>query len=140
MVFIYILIGRTGRYYTGITKDIVRRFREHQEGKSKSTKNMCPVSIVYLNLSYDHKNAHKLELIIKQKGAQKFLKDLYFNPNNNYGKIYTMDDILKGKALRFVNNEIVSSNNENDRQSKKDYSNNNHNSINASADDTPSND
>ena len=46
--FLYILKCSDGSFYTGVTTDIDRRFREHQEGKaSRYTRTRRPVVLIY---------------------------------------------------------------------------------------------
>ncbi len=46
--FLYILKCRDGSFYTGITKDIERRFRVHNAGKAaKYTRTRLPVELLY---------------------------------------------------------------------------------------------
>jgi len=35
------------KYYSGATNNLIRRFKEHNLGKSKSTKNRIPFKLVY---------------------------------------------------------------------------------------------
>ena len=47
--YVYILECSNGSYYTGSTKDIVKRIDQHQNGHgSNHTKKHLPVSLVYL--------------------------------------------------------------------------------------------
>ena len=46
--YMYILKCNDGTYYTGNTKDIDRRFKEHQQGLGAVyTKNRLPVEVLY---------------------------------------------------------------------------------------------
>lgn len=46
--FLYILECTDGTYYTGITKDLKRRFEEHNSGKgARYTRPRIPVTLVY---------------------------------------------------------------------------------------------
>ena len=48
--FVYILRCRDGTFYTGITKDVVRRCRQHNEGTaSRYTRSRRPVRLVTCN-------------------------------------------------------------------------------------------
>ncbi|NQU68570.1 MAG: GIY-YIG nuclease family protein [Candidatus Marinimicrobia bacterium] len=48
MVYVYILKSRKdGKFYTGSTTDLKRRLREHNDGKSKSTRYRRPLILVY---------------------------------------------------------------------------------------------
>ena len=45
----YILKCSDGSYYTGSTKDLQRRFKQHQNGEGANhTKNRLPVKLVYV--------------------------------------------------------------------------------------------
>jgi len=46
--FVYILKCRNGSLYTGVTTDLQRRLREHQQGSaSRFTRSQLPVKLVY---------------------------------------------------------------------------------------------
>jgi len=46
--YMYILECANGKYYTGSTKDLLRRFSEHQDGKGANfTSKHLPVKLVY---------------------------------------------------------------------------------------------
>lgn len=137
MIFVYILRSYNGIHYTGITKDIVRRFQEHNTGKSKSTKNLKPLSIVYLNLCYDYKNAHALELHIKNRSAKIFLDEFVLHPAKSYGSINTMKDVLDDSDLRLYKDSTSSNKQDNERQYKTDNNNNLNNSNTPAHNDTP---
>lgn len=86
-IYVYILQLSNGRYYTGMTKDIVMRFAEHNAGKSKSTKDYTPVAIVYLNSYTGYVDARKIEKHIKNRGAYRFMNDLRFGAGERLGMI-----------------------------------------------------
>lgn len=73
MVYIYILELQNKRYYTGITKDIVKRIMEHNKGKSKSTKKYRPVTLIHLETSDNYIHARQQEKYIKNIGAKHYL-------------------------------------------------------------------
>jgi len=53
-------------YYIGSTKDINKRFKEHENGYVRSTKNRRPLKLKYI-LEYDDiKTASKMEKIFKK--------------------------------------------------------------------------
>lgn len=46
--FVYILKCRDGSFYTGTTNNLVRRFKQHHEGRaSRYTRTRLPVKMVY---------------------------------------------------------------------------------------------
>ena len=73
--YTYILIGRQGRYYTGLTGDIMKRIEQHDKGRSKSTRNMLPVKLIYLIVSETRLEARRLEVKIKNRSALRYMYD-----------------------------------------------------------------
>jgi putative endonuclease len=73
MIHCYILKLNNDTHYCGITKDITKRFAQHQSGKSKSTKKYLPVNLVWLNEFYDMKSARIIEVQIKKQGVTRWL-------------------------------------------------------------------
>lgn len=73
---VYILKSlKNARHYTGITIDTDRRLREHNEGKTKSTRPHTPYKIIWTSKFMTKSDALKLEFKIKKKRAPNFLKE-----------------------------------------------------------------
>jgi putative endonuclease len=73
---VYILRCKDGTLYTGITKDIERRVKQHNDGKaSKYTQSRRPVNVVYKEKKMGRANALVREAEIKQysKGKKELL-------------------------------------------------------------------
>jgi putative endonuclease len=83
-VFVYILKLSDFSYYTGITKHIDIRLKEHNEGQSLSTKNLLPFKLIYLQKYDNYVQAREYEKSIKRQGAVRFLNKLYFKKNTNF--------------------------------------------------------
>lgn len=67
MYFVYILECEDGSLYTGITTDLERRFKEHQEGiGSHYTKAKKAKKIMYSEECSDRSSASKRELEVKK--------------------------------------------------------------------------
>ncbi|MGL4561899.1 MAG: GIY-YIG nuclease family protein [Brevinema sp.] len=65
--FVYILECQNGSFYTGITKNVEKRFHIHTAGKgAKYTKIHRPKKIVYIEQVSSHSEALKRELFIKK--------------------------------------------------------------------------
>ena len=77
-VYVLELVDRT--HYTGMTANIKRRLQEHQAGQSRSTLARLPVKLIFLLKIEGRKEARKLEVRIKQKGAKQWLNYLRFSP------------------------------------------------------------
>jgi putative endonuclease len=67
MWFLYILKARDRSLYTGITVDISRRLKEHNQGKgSRSLRGKLPVKLVFQERFRDRSSALKREAAIKR--------------------------------------------------------------------------
>lgn len=64
--FVYMLQCADGSLYTGIAKDMARRFKQHNDGTaSRYTRSRLPVSPVYHEVQPDQSSALKREAAIK---------------------------------------------------------------------------
>ena len=64
--FVYILRCADGTFYTGITTDVGRRCRQHNEGTaSRYTRSRRPVRLVYRERQADQSAALRREVAIK---------------------------------------------------------------------------
>jgi len=72
MWYVYIVKCRDGSLYTGITTDVERRLKEHNETSkgAKYTKARRPVSLVFQEEAADKSVAAKREYQIKQMKRQ----------------------------------------------------------------------
>ena len=77
MFYVYILKSlKDTDLYIGSTNDLKRRFKEHQEGKSFSTKFRIPFELVYYEAYKNEKDAHLREQSLKLRGnARRSLKE-----------------------------------------------------------------
>lgn len=76
--FVYILYLANHSHYTGITNYIKRRFDQHQSGQCYSTQKYLPCRLIWSKECKDRKEARKLEVRIKKRGAKRFLLDIKF--------------------------------------------------------------
>jgi putative endonuclease len=76
MYSVYIIQSkRNGRYYIGMTEDLLKRVADHNSNKNKSTKNKGPWELVYSENCIDKKTAWLRERQIKSyKGGEAFQK------------------------------------------------------------------
>ena len=76
MFFVYILKSlRVQRYYVGHTSDLEKRLKEHNTGRTKSTKAYAPWKVVHLEEFNTKSEAFKRELEIKSfRSGIKFKK------------------------------------------------------------------
>jgi putative endonuclease len=65
--FVYVLQCADGTLYTGITKDLARRTKQHNAGTaSRYTRSRRPVKLVYQEPQGSHSSALKREAAIKK--------------------------------------------------------------------------
>lgn len=70
-VVLYIYKSCRGTYYCGITNNLIRRVKEHKEGKSKYGKYFGFKEVVYLEWFDSYEEARQRELVIKYGGVKK---------------------------------------------------------------------
>ncbi len=73
MYYVYILRSTiTGKIYKGFTKDLKRRFEEHNRGDATSTKSGKPWILVYYEAFNNKTDARREELFLKTgKGKER---------------------------------------------------------------------
>jgi len=63
---VYIILCSDNSFYTGITTDMERRFRQHKEGKgAKFFRGRQPLRVVYLENGHSRSSATRREARIK---------------------------------------------------------------------------
>jgi putative endonuclease len=77
-VIVYIIATHYGTYYTGITNNLVRRWKEHKEGKSSYLSKFKPKEVIHTETFNNRKDAARKERYIKKVGAYKYLLKLQF--------------------------------------------------------------
>ena len=76
MFYTYVLQSKKdGRFYTGATDDLRKRFKEHQDGKSIWTKSRGPFKIIYYEACMNEKDAKSRELQLKSGMGKRYLKN-----------------------------------------------------------------
>lgn len=73
---VYILCCKDNRYYIGSTVELIKRLREHRQGKVYSTKNRRPVKLVFAQGYNTKHDAHRIELWIKNQKSKKLIDQI----------------------------------------------------------------
>ena len=77
MYFVYaIKSAKDGRIYVGMCADIEVRLKEHNSGKTKSTKGFKPWKLIYNEEAINRIEARKREKYLKSGVGKEFLKSL----------------------------------------------------------------
>jgi putative endonuclease len=65
--YVYILLCKDGSFYTGYTKDLDERVKQHENGKgAKYTKSHRPQKLAYVEIFGSRSSAMKRERVIKK--------------------------------------------------------------------------
>ena len=76
MVYIYVLKSLKDRkLYTGSTKNLSRRIKEHGEGKVFSTKSRRPFVLIYYEACLSESDAKRRERYLKTGMGKRYLKN-----------------------------------------------------------------
>lgn len=74
--FIYILWPTKDEgTYTGSARNLVQRYKDHQNGKVKSTKGRHPLRLIYFEEFQDYKLARKREMYLKTGAGRDWVKE-----------------------------------------------------------------
>lgn len=75
MFYIYILQSlKDKNFYTGYTKDLKVRLKEHSDGKVNSTKNRQPLKLVYYEACLNQQDATHREKYLKTAWGKRYVK------------------------------------------------------------------
>lgn len=74
--YVYILKStRNGDWYTGCTSDLRKRVAEHNEGKSRYTKDRGPYELIYYEASLSKTDAFARERYLKSGMGKRYIKN-----------------------------------------------------------------
>jgi len=68
---VYIIQNREGKFYIGLSEDVLRRVEQHNQGQSRWTKERGPWAIVWQSEELPLADARKLENRLKRQGRGK---------------------------------------------------------------------
>ena len=69
---VYILKCCDGTHYTGYSKNLDKRFKAHNGGKVKYTRNKLPLELVHVSLFSDKQKAYDFERYLKSGSGKAF--------------------------------------------------------------------
>jgi len=76
MVTLYVLKGKAGKRYVGITNDLSRRLSEHRSRHSKAGQIIGKFTVIHTESFTDHKSARIKEKFLKSGQGRKWLDKL----------------------------------------------------------------
>ncbi len=76
MIYTYILQSKkNNNWYTGVTNDLRKRFRLHNENKVVSTKNKGPFVLIYYEACISKEDAFTREKYLKSGMGKRYIKN-----------------------------------------------------------------
>lgn len=76
MWYTYVIQSKTTGYlYTGIVKDLRKRFEQHNRGKSTYTKGKGPFKLIYYEACSHQDDARAREVYLKTGMGKRFIKN-----------------------------------------------------------------
>ncbi|MBI5458058.1 GIY-YIG nuclease family protein [Candidatus Kaiserbacteria bacterium] len=74
--YTYILRSlKDGETYTGFTNDLRKRFKQHSDGLSRSTKGRRPLELIYYEMCRNEDDARSRELFLKFGMGKRYIKN-----------------------------------------------------------------
>jgi len=76
MYYVYVIQSeKDGKWYTGFTNDLRKRFNKHRLGKVFSTKNRGPFILIYYEACLNEQDAKDREKYLKSGMGKRYLKN-----------------------------------------------------------------
>ena len=85
MVTLYVLRGKTGKRYVGITNDLPRRINEHRLKKSKGGQILDDFVVLHVEEFPDYKTARRREKFLKPGKGRKWFDKLEAKSESSRG-------------------------------------------------------
>ncbi len=78
MMYIYVICSqKDGRFYVGMTENVERRLKEHNQGKTKSTKGFRPWELFFFEEFETREIARNREKYLKSGYGKQWIKQKY---------------------------------------------------------------
>lgn len=76
MNYVYVLLSeKDGDFYTGATRDLRLRFKQHNAGEVLSTRHRCPFRLIYYEACLNEKDAFAREKYLKSGMGKRYLRN-----------------------------------------------------------------
>lgn len=74
--YTYVILSlKDGKLYTGSTGDLRKRFNQHQNGQTTSTKNRRPWKLIYYEMCLSETDARQREKYLKSGMGKRYLNN-----------------------------------------------------------------
>jgi len=78
LICLYIISTHVGTHYTGITNNLIRRWKEHNNNQSSYLSKFKAKEVIYVEYFESRREAAKKERLIKYIGARNYLLRLKY--------------------------------------------------------------
>ena len=93
--YVYVLLSiKSGKWYTGFTNNLRKRFDEHQNNLSRYTKNKGPFRLIYFEACLNKYDAIAREKYLKTGMGKRYIK-------NRIKRFLSLTGYNEGSAVRF---------------------------------------
>jgi putative endonuclease len=76
MYYVYVILSKSDKqFYTGFTRDMQNRFREHNTGRVSSTKERGPFELIYYEACLNEQDSLAREKYLKSGMGKRYLKN-----------------------------------------------------------------
>jgi len=76
MFYVYVLKSlKDGKFYTGSTNNLKRRFQEHCLGEEKSTRYRRPFELIYYESCLNRRDSLRREIYLKTSWGKRYIKN-----------------------------------------------------------------
>jgi len=76
MYYTYVLQSeKDQKFYTGSTKDLKQRLKEHNSGRMPATRNRGPLKLIYCEICINGKDAREREMYLKTAWGKRYIKN-----------------------------------------------------------------
>ncbi|MDD4106354.1 MAG: GIY-YIG nuclease family protein [Candidatus Shapirobacteria bacterium] len=77
MFYVYVLKSlKTGTFYKGLTNNIEKRIKQHEQGQCLSTKNILPITLIHVEICSSRLEARKMEKYLKSGYGREIIEEL----------------------------------------------------------------
>ena len=73
--WVYVLRGRNGRNYVGITDRLQARIKEHNQGRTRADAGRAPFKLIYKEAHPDYDTARLRERFLKSGAGRQWLRE-----------------------------------------------------------------
>jgi len=74
--YVYVLQSQNdGKFYTGCTNDLKKRFSQHQKGQVTATKDRLPITLLYYEMCLEQGDAYAREKYLKSGMGKRYIKN-----------------------------------------------------------------